>query len=803
VGNRQPHILPFPVKGLHEAAAFRNQPEATTSDALNVRPFDAIEGRLRGGQRNGVSKYIADPINGANEIQSISQLTTAFDPSTVVPGEELYSTDFTQSDGLLDNTDWYRHHDTGWTLNSPTAAPTTPDSTTGPTVVSNELNVTTSNTMTFGWLKSVTNPGIAYILRASVRLPTMNSVGGGGAVGFVIRGTDPASGITQYLWAALVSSSGTRRARIRWGDDSNDYTVTAGDVVPDPAAYCDLELRVNGDQATLYINDGLVLTAANPLMYAANTRFGIMVGRIGTTTFSAYPRMTSFSAWTALQPASLRTTKLVTVSGGSLYSGGKDGVSIATGANASIFNASGPVRMQQAYGKMYLCDGVAAHYTVYDSLTNTASLWTPLEGTLPVGSVDATKACTMIALYRGRVVLSGLQEDPQNWFMSKTGAISGEDPVDNPLRWNYTPAISTPTMAIAGNNSDAGLMGDVVTCLAPYNDDLMFMGGDHTLWVMRGDPAAGGLIDNISYQTGVVGPEAWTRDPEGNFYFFGAGALWRIDLGSTSPRPLSKGILDRTFGAIDYATYRVRLLWDDVHKGVHMYFTPLNLPTTSPYHYYWDARTEGFWKDQYPAVVGPTACWLYDADLPSDRALLVGGFDSYIRQISATFTKDDDGTAIASHVRYAPILLGGDVANSRLSEIVPVLAEASDPVSIRVFAAPSAESVTEVTTPQVSRVLHAGRNPTLRQRVTGNALQIELRNAVSAWATATYYAAGEQVTNGGSLYTCLEPHTSGTFVTDQTAGKWTADGDATTRSWATESVTGIIDVSGKTRSQRL
>jgi hypothetical protein len=42
----------------------------------------------------------------------------------------------------------------------------------------------------------------------------------------------------------------------------------------------------------------------------------------------------------------------------------------------------------------------------------------------------------------------------------------------------------------------------------------------------------------------------------------------------------------------------------------------------------------------------------------------------------------------------------------------------------------------------------------------------------AAWLTSTAYTVGMRVTNGGSTYTCLVDHTSGTFATDLTAAKW-------------------------------
>jgi hypothetical protein len=46
---------------------------------------------------------------------------------------------------------------------------------------------------------------------------------------------------------------------------------------------------------------------------------------------------------------------------------------------------------------------------------------------------------------------------------------------------------------------------------------------------------------------------------------------------------------------------------------------------------------------------------------------------------------------------------------------------------------------------------------------------------IEAWVTATAYVVGPPasfVSQGGSSYECLEPHTSGTFSTDLAAGKW-------------------------------
>ncbi len=56
-------ILNFPFGGLHKGGLTSNQPENTSPQLQNVRPY--YQGRLRGGQRPGLSKWSATQIGGA------------------------------------------------------------------------------------------------------------------------------------------------------------------------------------------------------------------------------------------------------------------------------------------------------------------------------------------------------------------------------------------------------------------------------------------------------------------------------------------------------------------------------------------------------------------------------------------------------------------------------------------------------------------------------------------------------------------------------------------------------------------
>lgn len=70
-------MLTFPEKGVDVRFSLPEQPEGTTSEAQNVRLFEALTHRPRGGSRAGISKYVADQVSGTNPIQHLNLIVTA------------------------------------------------------------------------------------------------------------------------------------------------------------------------------------------------------------------------------------------------------------------------------------------------------------------------------------------------------------------------------------------------------------------------------------------------------------------------------------------------------------------------------------------------------------------------------------------------------------------------------------------------------------------------------------------------------------------------------------------------------
>lgn len=739
--------LMWPMGGLVQNSPLADQAENTTTDCLNVRPYDSLDQRARGGKRTGLSKYFT-ALNGTERIQKMAQAVQAFDPTNLAADVTLVDQSLTAFgsvpttiDGLLN----WRELEVSGTL-----------------AINKPANVTSGTAR----IASVTHLadtylhaphagadlaenrimfyddslilGSNYILQATVDPPdNATSSGDRGSFGFFVR-----MNRTELIDASLTDTSGEGIC-VGWiatnQSSTQDIQVVAGvgqhlalqggastnigstfQVTPGTPVF--VELKVTGNSFAFFI-DGNLIGSFTSTSFTANNGFGYYLNAGSTAPDNNTPFIKDIKVFTAKRPASLRTSKIVAISGGNAYVGTPSGMSLASGGAGVLSGIVNDIGLQAAFQNVFMCDGTTANYNYLSLVNSTVNDWATdiTGGTLPQGSTDTTLACRIMALYRGRIVMSGLQEEPQNWFMSKSG-----DPFD----WDYSPATTSAIQAVAGNNTEAGLMGDVITCLAPYNDDIMIMGGANTLWIMAGDPAAGGQIDNVSHNIGIVGPDAWTFDTAGNFYFVGLNGFYRMPAGGGAPENLTRGRLDRVFRELDTAFSRVWVVYDQRWHGVHIFAAPTNEPLAGAIHYWWDERTNSFWPDQYPASFGPTAVLSYYDENPDNTGVLLGGYDSVVRSFEDANT-DDDGTAISSFLRFAPIHPGKNVVNARVSDVNIQLDGDSGNAALNYFVGGSveaAEAAADAGTARVSRTVVGGRNPFFRNRISGNAFILELEH---------------------------------------------------------------------------
>lgn len=411
--------------------------------------------------------------------------------------------------------------------------------------------------------------------------------------------------------------------------------------------------------------------------------------------------------------ANTRSSRLVVASGGNVYTVNRSVVASPTSGTNALTTGLFDVQFQPAYAKVFMVDGQSTRY--YDLATNTIYDWDATAGSTP-------QQGRLLALYRGRMVISGVASEPYNWFMSASG---------RPFDFDYSPVTPNALQAVAGNNSDVGLIGDVVTALIPVGDDVLIFGGDHTIYAMTGDPAAGGTIDLISDKTGIAFGRAWAKDPNGTVYFWGRNGVYRLNpAAGAKPEPMTQGRLDQRLKDIDLTNSRILMEWD-AYLAALVILVISSDSATNDRVFVWESRVDAWWEDQYPISMKPTAIYAYDSDEANDQAVLMGGFDSVIRRID-TDAETDDVTVIQNHVRFAPFIAPSRSSEVVLNSVMPVLAEGSGIMSLNVYTGQSAEECVLSTTPRVSRLVnHAGRNGSMRQKVRGYAVQLELTQTIA------------------------------------------------------------------------
>jgi hypothetical protein len=360
-------------------------------------------------------------------------------------------------------------------------------------------------------------------------------------------------------------------------------------------------------------------------------------------------------------------------------------------------------------------------------------------------SNDTTNYGTMpssayiIARYRGRLILSGHPSYPHQWYMSESA-----DP------WDWLYSTNDPMTAVAGQNAVAGEVGDIVRALVPYGDDYMVIGCASSIFLLTGDPAIGGSLDEISETVGIYGPWAWCKDANGNLYFFSSdGGLYKMKGGREKPANLSVGALPKLVDdwAVLPASHRIVLSYDPKRDGIIISRTTLSGGTNL--NYWYSLRTGGFYPETYPEECAIFSSCIYNSDASGNRGLLLGTNDGYIKYFKDTAKDDDIGDsdeAISSYFTVAPFPVGDGVeVEGKIKQIVFECAGGAssgdfsdtDGFSYDVHVADDAETCIEdvidaATANLTGTISGTGRKTRIRQNVRGQYATIKLYNSTAA-----------------------------------------------------------------------
>lgn len=362
--------------------------------------------------------------------------------------------------------------------------------------------------------------------------------------------------------------------------------------------------------------------------------------------------------------------------------------------------------------KIYIADGTL--YRIYDPRTDSVSSW------VASGAGEIPRRQKLLTTWQNRAVLARGADSPQNWHMSA---------IDDPLDWDQFPAVPNSSQAISGNNAEAGEVPDIINSMVPFNDDMLGFGGDHTLWLLTGNPNAGGSIDKVSNITGMAFGRPWCEDPLGRIYFMGSrGGLFRWTPPNHVER-LTEHSIERRLQDIDFENYFIRMAWDYRQEGLVIAQCPFTSAGTLVKGWFWDTKHMAPLEDSYAiTLVQPTSLFVRDSDDVDDRRLIFGCADGYIRVVDET-ASDDDGYRIDSYVTYGPFFGSAEMHEQAYSNLVAVLADDQDGAHFEMHATDTPDDTLGPDTLFAYGDLNGGRNPTKFERATGAFFWLRIRNA--------------------------------------------------------------------------
>ncbi len=344
-------------------------------------------------------------------------------------------------------------------------------------------------------------------------------------------------------------------------------------------------------------------------------------------------------------------------------------------------------------------------------------------------------------LYRGRAVLSGNPNYPYQWYMSRQA---------NPWDWAYT--ANDAQSPVAGGNSDAGELGDIVRALIPYRDEYLVFGCANSIWVLKGDPAEGGVLQEVDLTKGMFGANSWCFDADGNLYFAGHDGIYILPFGFGPIVDLSGLLLPDMLDVLGAQpdTHRISMGYDKHNDGILISIT--TVATGANTNYFYSLKTKGFFPETYPTSCGVYSVFNYDSIDHDYSGLLLGTTDGYIR-VHDLATKNDATTSSTSAISanmVLPVIQSEDGNNKvkMISESIVLAGGASsgdysdsDGATVEIFTADDPETLLENiidgdTPLHTTDISGPGKATRMRNRATGNAIGINVKNVTASQSFA-------------------------------------------------------------------
>jgi len=365
---------------------------------------------------------------------------------------------------------------------------------------------------------------------------------------------------------------------------------------------------------------------------------------------------------------------------------------------------------------------------------------------LPDGGANIGTLCF------GRIFINDMWH-PNQWYACRMGGTQPEDAdhvIESTRDWLVGQAdIGSP---VSSQSSKAGLVGDAITAMISYQDDFLIFGCANSVWVLRGDPGAGGILTRLTDSTGIFSQSAWCWDDKNNLYFVGTDGIYSLSsnaiINSQPPSNLTKAKIPQliTGMKLNRRTDTVCLGFDRDRYGIQFSAT-LNDGTWND-SFWLSLITGGVFPLSFYAGQVPMCMSYFNSYQSESRGLLMGDADGYIRIFDPT-AKSDDGThTISSFAHIGPVLTPDDITKEpNLHSVDLSLGSDSDPVTVNIYSTCyTAERLVKGILdgseyPRSTKVFStSARHPVMQQNTRRKAIAFKLGNSTvdKSWYIENY-----------------------------------------------------------------
>jgi len=282
--------------------------------------------------------------------------------------------------------------------------------------------------------------------------------------------------------------------------------------------------------------------------------------------------------------------------------------------------------------------------------------------------------CGLITTYADRLVISGDKDSPQAVYMSRVGTIND---------WDYTEGDGAAAWANAG--AVPGKLGETVNCLFEHNRNCLLIGSTDSLYIIRGNPAAGGSsIELMSREVGPISKNAICKTGSEHTILMTRHGLYRMSPGCGEPPVnMSDEKLPDDLSDLDPKTDTASLVYDAKFRGIHILINRKSGDDDFASAFYYSLLHDSYWPMSFGAGTLTFGCQLKSfANATRSSALLLKTGTGYSFDTAHT-------ESFTSRCLFGPFALGTSHMEGVLTELSAVLSEGSSTASWEVYAASS------------------------------------------------------------------------------------------------------------------